>query len=70
MQSWKSYPGMSTIIEIARDIVENDNKRDVDILANMMKAHECHQSAAVVATIALIVGSRIETEVAEKKLEI
>ena len=39
MQSWKSYPGMSTIIEIARDIVENNNKKDVDILANMMKAH-------------------------------
>ena len=53
MQSWKSYPGMSKIVEIARDIFENDNKEDVDILANMMKVHEYQQSAAVVSTIAV-----------------
>ena len=63
MQSWKSYPGISKIIEIAKDIVENNNKRDVDILANMMKVHECQQSAVVVSTIASIVGSKIRTEV-------
>ena len=66
MQSWKSYPGMSKIVEIARDIFENDNKEDVDILANMMKNHEYQQSAAVVSTIASIVGSKLNTEVAKE----
>ena len=60
MQSWKSYPGMSKIVEIARDIFENDNKEDVDILANMMRIHEYQQSAAVVSTIASIVGSKLK----------
>ena len=63
MQSWKSYPGMSKIIEIARDIFENNNKEKVDILANMMEVHECQQSAAIVSTIALLVGSKIGREV-------
>ena len=63
MQSWKSYPGMSKIVEIARDIFENDNKEDVDILANMMKVNEYQQSAAVVSTVASIVGSKLKTEV-------
>ena len=63
IQSWKSYPGMSKIIEIARNIVENDNKEDVNTLANMMKVHESQQSAAIVSTIALIVGSKIGREV-------
>ena len=63
MQSWRSYPGMSEIIEIARDIVENNNKKDVDKLANMIKVHECQQSAVVVATIALIVGNKIGSKV-------
>ena len=63
MQTWKSYPGMSEIIKIARDIVENNNKKDVDKLANMIKVHECQQSAVVEATIALIVGSKIGSNV-------
>ena len=65
IQSWKSYPGMSKIVEIARNIVENDNKEDVNTLANMMKVHERQQSAVVVSTIAAIVGSKIKSEVAK-----
>ena len=48
IQSWKSYPGMSKIIDIARDIVENGTKENVVKLANMMKVHENQQSATVV----------------------
>ena len=54
---------MSEIIEIARDIVENNNKKDVDKLANMIKVHECQQPAVVVATIASIVGSKMGSKV-------
>ena len=54
---------MSKIIEIARDIVENNNKKDVNLLADMMKVHESQQSAVVVSTIAAIAGSKIKTEV-------
>ena len=39
IQSWKSYPGMSKIIEIARNIVENNNKEDVNLLEDMMKVN-------------------------------
>ena len=56
---------MSKIIKIARNIVENDNKEEVDTLINIMKVHESQQSAVVVSTIAAIVGSKIKSEVAE-----
>ena len=40
IQMWKSYPGISEIIKGARNIIENDNKKDINILVNMMRVHE------------------------------
>ena len=63
IQMWKSYPGISKIIKIARNIIENDDKKDIDVLVNMMKVHESQQSAAIVSTIAILVGSKLRNEV-------
>ena len=63
LQRWKSYPGISKIVKIARNIIENDDKEDIDILVDMMKVHESQQSAAVVSTIAILVGSKLRNEV-------
>ena len=47
---------------MARDMVENGNKDNIDKLATMMQCHESQQSAAVIATIAIIIGNKINTE--------
>ena len=63
IQLWKSYPGISKIIKIARNIIENDDKEDINVLVDMMKVHESQQSAAIVSTIAILVGSKLRNEV-------
>ena len=62
IQNWKSYPGVGKIIDMARDMVENGNKDNIDELATMMQCHESQQSAAVIATTAIIIGNKINTE--------
>ena len=47
---------------MARDMVENGNIDNIDKLATMMQCHESQQSAAVIATIAIIIGNKINTE--------
>ena len=47
---------------MARDMVENGNKENIDKLATMMQCHEIQQSTAVIATIAIIIGNKINTE--------
>ena len=43
-------------------MVENGNIDNIDKLATMMQCHESQQSAAVIATIAIIIGNKINTE--------
>ena len=62
MNDWKSYPGVSKIISMARDMMENGNKDHTSELATLMQYHESHQSAAVIATIAIIIGNKINAE--------
>ena len=47
---------------MARDMIENGNKTQIDKLATMMQCYESQQSAAVIATIAIIIGNKINTE--------
>ena len=60
LQNWKSYPGISNIVEIARQITEKGDTSSIGNLAEMMQVHESQQSAAVIATIAVLVGSRLD----------
>ena len=60
IQNWKSYPGVSKIIDMARDVVENGNIDNIDELARMMQCHESQQSVEVIATIAVIIGNKIQ----------
>ena len=62
INDWKSYPGVSKIIDMARDMIENGNKNEIDKLATMMQCHESQQSAAIIATIAIIIGNKMNTE--------
>ena len=47
IQTWKSYPGISKIIQISRDIIERNYATNIRELARMMQVHENQQSAAV-----------------------
>ena len=69
IQMWKSYPGISEIVKGARNIVENDDKKDIDVLVNMMKVHESQQSAAIISTIAILVRSKLKNEVKKEVRE-
>ena len=55
---WKSYPGISKTI----DMMENGNKDHIGELATLMQCHESQQSAAIIATIAIIIGNKMNME--------
>ena len=59
IQEWKSYLGVEKIIDMARDMVENGNKDNIDELATMMQCHESQQSSSVIATIAIKTGNKM-----------
>ena len=69
IQTWKSYPGISKIIQISRKIIEDNNTNDIGELARMMQVHESQQSAAVVSTIAMLVGSKLNNSIDAKYRE-
>ena len=60
IQQWKSYPSISNIVELARKVTEEGDTSTIGKLAEMMQAHESQQSAAVIAIIAVLVGSRLD----------
>ena len=47
---------------MARDITENGKKDHLKELATLMQCHESQQSAEVVATIAILIGNKINTD--------
>ena len=59
IQRWKSYPGIKEIVRIARNVIEDNDRQDINALIDMMRVHESQQSAAVVSTIAILVGSKL-----------
>ena len=63
IQEWKSYPGITSIISLARGVIDKDNIGDVEKLAGMMQVHESQQSAAVIATIAVLVGNKLSEKI-------
>ena len=63
IQLWKSYPGISNIVDIARKVVEEGDMSRIGKLAEMMQVHESQQSASIIATIAIIVGSKLNDDV-------
>ena len=63
IQTWKSYPGISRIIQVARDIIERNDTSNISELARMMQAHESQQSATVVSTIAILVGNKLSNNI-------
>ena len=62
IDSWKSYPGLATIISMAREIVETGEKRQIEKLVKLMQGHESQQSATIIATIAILIGEKMETK--------
>ena len=57
---------MSKIIQISRNIIENSDAKDIGELARMMQVHESQQSATVVSTIAILVGSKLNDSIDAK----
>ena len=47
---------------MAREIVETSKKGQNEKLAELMQCYESQQSAAIVATIAILVGNKMDTE--------
>ena len=69
IQRWKSYPGIKEIVRIARNVIEDNARQDMDTLIDMMRVHESQQSAPVVATIAILVGNKLKNEVEKEVRE-
>ena len=60
LQDWKSYPGIENIVRMARDAVENNARHNIVKLIEMMKIHESQQTAPIIATIAMLIGSKLK----------
>ena len=69
LQKWKSYPGIKDIVRIARNAIENNDRHDMGILVKMMKIHESHQTAPIIAEIAMLLGSKLKNEVEKEVRE-
>ena len=63
IQIWKSYPGISKIVQTARDIIEKNDTSNIGELARMMQVHESQQSATIVSTIAILVGNKLDDNI-------
>ena len=63
IQLWKSYPGISNIVDIARKVIEEGDMSNIGKLAEMMQVHESQQSASIIATIAILVGSKLNDNI-------
>ena len=66
LQDWKSYPGIENIVRMAWDVVENNARNEIVKLIEMMKTHESQQTAPIIATIAMIIGSKLKNEVTKE----
>ena len=62
IQQWKTYPGVEKMINMAREILEKDDTSNVEELAGLLQAHESQQSATIAATIAVLVGHRLDNK--------
>ena len=69
IQTWKSYSDVGEIIRISRNIIENNDTKDIGKLVRMMKVHESQQSATVLSTIALLVGSKLDNNIEKETRE-
>ena len=69
IQEWKSYPGIKEIVRIARNVIEDNDRQDMNTLIDMMRVHESQQSAPVISTIAILVGNKLKTEVEKEVRE-
>ena len=63
MRIYRSYPGISEIVRIARNIIEKDDTSNIGELARMMQVHESQQSATIVSTIAILVGNKLDDNI-------
>ena len=62
INSWKSYPGLANIINMAREVVETGEKKQIEKLVKLMQVHESQQSATIVITVAILVGEKMDLE--------
>ena len=60
--SYSCPSSLSNIIDMAREITENGTKDQLEKLAKLMQCHESQQSAAIVATIAILIGNTVDTD--------
>ena len=65
LQDWKSYPGIDQIVNLARNVIEKNTRNEIVRLIEMMKVHENQQTASIIATIAIIIGSKLKHEVSK-----
>ena len=62
IQDWKSYPGVKKIIDMAREMITTGDMKNIDKLATMMQCHESQQSASIIATVAIIIGNKMNSK--------
>ena len=62
IQQWKSYPGVSKIIDIARKVTKegDTSNSNIEELAGILQVHKSQQSATVIATIAVLIGNSLD----------
>ena len=59
INDWKSYPGLALIITMAREILDTGKTTQIEELTKLMLGHEIQQSAPLIATIAILIGDKV-----------
>ena len=55
----KSYPGLALIITMAREVLDTGKTTQIEKLTKLMQGHEIQQSAPLIATIAILIGEKV-----------
>ena len=61
IKEWKSYPGLAPIISMAREVLDTGKTTQIEKLTKLMQCHEIQQSALLIATIAILIGEKVNS---------
>ena len=61
IKDWKSYPGLALIIDMAREILDTGHTTQLEELTELMLGYEIQQYAPLIASIAILIGDKVNS---------
>ena len=61
INEWKPYPGLAPFITMAGEVLNTGKTTQIEKLTKLMQGHEIQQSAPLIATIAILIGEKVNS---------